>query len=230
MVQPMYMQSSMMPRNQQPAVTRPGTYTPPWMFGQGYGGAPPQMQLQSQIAPPDPGAFAVGPPGPSSATVAGVIGQNSEQLMRMAAERRDREAREEQRRQMEEARSKNEASSTGAALGMAAGTAASLAFPAAAPLIMPLATMAGQQTARLATDQGFGFEQALPHISSAVRSAPGVNRTQDALASEEAYNTFVTGLDDQGLNDWVNMPSHVANQMQRSGNFSLFDRYRAGAG
>ena len=229
MVQPMYMQPSMMPRNQQPPMTRPGTYAPPWMFGQGYGGAPPQMQLQSQVAPPSPGAFAVGPP-PPSATVAGVIGQNSEQLMRMAAERRDREAREQQRRQMEEARSKNEASSTGAALGMAAGTAASLAFPAAAPLIMPLATMAGEQTARLATDQGLGFEQAMPHISSAVRSAPGVNRTQDALAREEAYNDFVTGLSDQDLNDWVSMPSHVANQMQRTGNFSLFDRYRTGAG
>lgn len=226
MVQPMYMQPSMMPRNQQPAMMRPGTYTPPWMFGQGYGGAPPQMQLQSQVAPPAPGAFAVGPQGPSSATVAGVIGQNSEQLMRMAAERRDREAREQQQRQMEEARSNAEATQTGAVIGNVIGTGLSLANPALAPAIMPLANLAGTTTAQLATGQPVDVMGAVPQLAAASRGASSGNRAQQNLDREAAYNDWVLGLNDSDLNSWVNMPSHVARQMQSTGNFSLFNRYK----
>ncbi len=225
MVQPMYMQPSMMPRNQLPPLARPGTYMPPYMFGQGLAGQPPQMQLQSQVAPPSPGAFAVGPP-PPSATVAGVIGQNSEQLMRMAAERRDREAREEQQRQMEEARSNAEATQTGAVIGNVIGTGLSLANPAFAPAIMPLANLAGTTAAQIATDQPVDAMAAVPQLTAASRGASAANKAQQAADREAAYDAWVMGLSDDDLNAWVEMPSHVARRMQSSGDFSIFNRYR----
>tara|TARA_Y100000004_G_scaffold50442_1_gene55558 strand:+ start:6402 stop:6848 length:447 start_codon:yes stop_codon:yes gene_type:complete len=144
----------------------------------------------------------------------------------MAAERRDREAREEQQRQMEEARSNAEATQTGAVIGNVIGTGLSLANPAFAPAIMPLANLAGTTAAQIATDQPVDAMAAVPQLTAASRGASAANKAQQAADREAAYDAWVMGLSDDDLNAWVEMPSHVARRMQSSGDFSIFNRYR----